>query len=202
MRFGRVMLLACVISTAAVSMTGCAFVDKHVVLTYTPRNRKPAVPAEGLVVVGPFADLRENPALVSEVRNGYGMHTANVYAEDENAGHWVALALVAELRNQGYAVETSDLPADRHSNPHIGGSVPHVYAHLRVIPLLGGWYSARVKADVTLSLPSGTTWDTTVEGRASKGLWWGNTAEYEQVLERALRDMMKDLVPQLRDRLD
>jgi hypothetical protein len=99
----RVPALALLMAATAVS--GCAFGSRHVNLTYPPSlGPTPVRPATyGRVAVARFDDAR-NPSqgtgsLLGKVRNGYGIPTASVLANQDpvlwvNEG--VARALVAQ----------------------------------------------------------------------------------------------------------
>lgn len=102
-------------------LAGCAFVDRDVQLDYAAKARdtdtastekvsksdKAAAEASlsrlPVVAVRTVSDLRADKKHVGEVRNGFGMHTADVHTKSDCAG-WVRKALRTELRRAGFVV--------------------------------------------------------------------------------------------------
>src|SRR3954453_17333834 len=82
---------------------GSSFGDPPTAPPSPPGGSPPAKKA-GRVSVGKFTDVRDNKPLVGEVRNGYGIKTAQVLIGDQDAGAWVANALASELERNGMQV--------------------------------------------------------------------------------------------------
>ena len=98
---------------------GCAFGDRHVTLAYPPApnvevstatataaeaEAPTAVPKIGrTIVLQPPVETRTFKQVVGIIRNGVGMHTADVIADNDVAA-WIATALRMEFEAAGYAV--------------------------------------------------------------------------------------------------
>ncbi len=119
------------------SATGCAFGTREVELLYPPQenvtstmvgeaNAAPAAVVPGVkVILVPFEDLRANQKKVGQVRNGYGMKTADVNVTND-VSQWLTAALKLELENAGYDVTVSD-EADDTVAPLISGEILVVF---------------------------------------------------------------------------
>jgi hypothetical protein len=96
--------------------TGCAFGNRHVNLSYpparagaTPHPSDSAVPSStaesgpATVVLVDFLDQRPKKTTVGDVHNGFGMHTADVIAQN-SVPEWVASAVALELQRAGFRV--------------------------------------------------------------------------------------------------
>src|SRR6202022_2479246 len=91
---------------------GCSFGNRHVTLTYPPQQApaarsgeapSPVVEPRRRVVLVTFLDQRSKKQTIGSVHNGFGMHTADVMAENEVAP-WVTNAIGTELEKAGFAV--------------------------------------------------------------------------------------------------
>jgi len=92
-------------------LSACAFTDRHVNLappTVMPPMVSSSVPQDGKVVsVARPEDLRPDPTTVGNIRNGYGMVTAQVRSNNDVA-MWVANSLISGLEQAGYRVERAE----------------------------------------------------------------------------------------------
>jgi hypothetical protein len=96
-----------------IAIPGCAFGNRNVTLKYPPASELqtspppkplpvPAVEMPSVAVV--VNDTRQGPRnQVGVVRNGFGMHTADILTQDDAAA-WVKEALERELAAQGFRV--------------------------------------------------------------------------------------------------
>jgi len=83
---------------------GCALVDMKLPLSYEPASQ--AVRGQGPVEIArpPDPDFRKNSEglpIIGNVRNGYGVHTADVVARD-SIPDWFASACAAQFSKVGY----------------------------------------------------------------------------------------------------
>jgi hypothetical protein len=95
-------------------LTNCAFVDQDVQIAYTPTGAA-TVDGDKLLVAptttnAPAAKNEAGKLVVGSVKNGYGMHTADVLLEP-GAVDKIADALAAELEATGYSVVRGDVGA-------------------------------------------------------------------------------------------
>lgn len=134
-RIGARLTLLCLLATLI--GWGCAFGNRHVELSYPP-ERKDTGPAEAVagpapepfgdafLNVTPFNDIRENMVEVGCVRNGFGMKTAKVIA-DNDVADWITEAVIMELKNAGYSVVKVTSAEEAESGPVLTGDVVKVY---------------------------------------------------------------------------
>lgn len=101
-------------------LASCAFVDREAELRYSAPPRAAAAPlAEHAphvtVVVRDVVDRRKDTSVVGEVRNGFGMRTADVHGKGDGAA-WLRDAAQSELQRCGFDVvepgRRSDLVVD------------------------------------------------------------------------------------------
>ena len=101
-------------------LAGCAFVDREAELRYSAPAREAAAPTgEGAlratVAVRDVVDRRKDAENVGNVRNGFGMKTADVHGKGD-AVAWVREATKQELQRAGFvpkvAAAESDLVVD------------------------------------------------------------------------------------------
>src|SRR5262245_35430386 len=103
--------------------SGCAFGTRHATLQSPSRAGSPglgvssaevaaAPSARGQIVLVAFTDQRSNKQSIGEVRNGWGMHTADV-VPDRDIGNWITQAVKTALEQDGFQV----LEVDRSAAP-------------------------------------------------------------------------------------
>ena len=164
MRF-RVPTLALLI--AATTMSGCAFGTRHVNLTYAPgfAERRRDLSTNGRVAVAKFEDAR-NPrqgtgSLLGKVRNGYGIPTASVLA-NQNPVLWVNEGVARALTAQGLTVERVNSAQEAAGAPIVSGHVTRAS---------GGMYpsmDANVSADLAIQYGGRQFGALSCNGQASK----------------------------------
>lgn len=183
---------------------GCAFGNRHVTLTY-PRQHAaggqltavaeaaplPAGPQENLILVT-FLDQRPNRSAVGAVHNGFGMHTADVLAQN-NVADWVAGAVALELGKAGFAVsQAKDIPASP-SLPVVTGEILKVYcsAYMR--------YESDVSFEVRVESNGKEILHKTYQGQIDSMTNWGASAKsYGQALSLALETAAQSFAAELR----
>lgn len=98
----RVLIIASCI--AAANLTGCAFTTDRIDLQYTQQKNVSPIPGAGNVVVNvKVADLRQDKTKVSSKKNGFGMETAPIIA-NEDVAVTVRKAIEQELRTRGFTL--------------------------------------------------------------------------------------------------
>src|ERR1035441_993419 len=138
MRVTRVASVLALIS-GPLLLGGCAFGDRRVNLTYPPANAgRPQVASAATrgqdqrnVVLLAFIDQREQKDRVGEVRNGFGMHTADVLAAN-NVAEWVTNAMRLELERAGFTVMVLSARSDASEDAVLSGDRKSVVEGTRV----------------------------------------------------------------------
>jgi hypothetical protein len=175
--------------------TGCAFGNRHVDLTYpaTLPAAPSTAPRFGRVAVAKFDDARTaeqgTGALLGKVRNGYGIPTASVLANQDPVV-WVNEGVARALVAQGLTVERVVTPSDP--------SVPTITG--RVTRASGGMYAsmdANVSADLTILHQGQTVSTLTCNGEARKVAWTASADEYRTIFEAAMADFANKCGPPL-----
>lgn len=186
------------LSTAALLAlvaSGCAFGTRQVNLTYGPAldAAKPAT-ARGRIAVARLRDGRTSEegagTLLGKVRNGYGMPTASVQANQDPV-IWVNEAIARTLTSYGFKVEKVEAPQTAGDLPTVTGIVDRVS---------GGMYwnmDAHVKTDLAVEQHGVHLFDQRCEGEASQVAWTASAESYEEVFQRALDDYLAKCIPPL-----
>src|SRR5450830_1737271 len=130
---------ACVSLVLLVLSTGCAFGNRKVNLSYPPQRAAttsrpsdspaPSSTAESgvvTVVLVDFLDQRPKKTTVGDVHNGFGMHTADVIAQN-SVPEWVASGVVLELEKAGFKVIRAHSIPSAAENSVISGEVLTAY---------------------------------------------------------------------------
>jgi hypothetical protein len=184
--------------------TGCAFGNRHVTLTYPPQHvaggrltavaeaaSPPAVPQEKLILVT-FLDQRPNRSAVGAVHNGFGMHTADVLAQNSVAD-WVVGAVAVELEKAGFTVaKVKDIPPSP-GLPVVTGEILKVYcaAYMR--------YESDVSFAIRVESNGKEILRKTYQGQIDSMTNWGASAKsYGQALSLALETAAKSFAAELR----
>lgn len=171
-----VVFVHCLALFLAITLSGCAFGTRHVLLTYQPL-RPPGSPKGVTIFIAPFEDRRQTPQLVGHVLNGYGWKTAKIKTRNE-VSQWVHDALAAELRNTGYDVAVNGTP----EAAMVSGKVLHV-------DCTSYWtYEGTVNLEIEVRRGHNVLLQKTYLGEADRGLVLALRAKsYGAVLEEALQ---------------
>jgi hypothetical protein len=180
---------------------GCAFGDRHVALAYPPAStsESPAprlvpAPAKGItIIVAGFSDERDSSP-IGEVRNGFGMHTADVLT-DTDVTVWVAKAIARDLSAAGYKVKWAG-PATASERIQKSGQVLTTYSRAYMT------YEGEVSFMVQLTVDGKQVINKRMVGHGSSGVNFAATGEgYGESLSFALRGAVAELVAQLQPTL-
>jgi hypothetical protein len=185
--------------SAPLFFSGCAFTDRRVNLVYPPANaagaQSASVSAPGKdqrsVVLLAFIDQRQQKDRVGEVRNGFGMHTADVLAAN-NVAEWVTNAVKLELEKAGFAVTIRNARSDAPEDAVLSGEVIKVHcgAYFK--------YGGEVELAVRLEHRGRTLIQKNYLGKGSAGTnWTGTSKSYGVALSEALQNAIQNLVAEL-----
>jgi hypothetical protein len=178
---------------------GCAFGNRHVELSYPPEKKteEGVAVADAAVIpkdrglflnVMPFTDVRGDQLEIGCVRNGLGMKTAQVIA-DNSVSDWVTMATIVELENAGFKVSRVEKIDAQMKGPVIEGEVVKVYCD--------AYFSYGGEVILSANMVDGEKkiLDKTYTGKGSTGTNWAAGSEaYGQSLSLALRDAISLLV--------
>lgn len=182
-------------------LSGCAFGTRHAELNYPPAKGGGEVIATaeaagtpagaGFDVILAVADMRASKERIGNVKNGFGMDTANVVTEAD-IRTWVEDAFTRELTDAGYAV----IPAGSGTGPDtaikLDAEVTKVYCDAYLT------YDGEVLMTVTLSRQGAPAHVKAYEGSGSVGLSWAATAKsYGESLSLALQDGIRQVMADL-----
>jgi hypothetical protein len=176
--------------------SGCAFGTRRAALQTPPvasiHGGAPVSSASrGEIVLLAFADQRSNKRAIGEVRNGWGMHTADV-EPDRDMGPWITQSVKAALEQAGYQVlewTPSSLPA---LTPVLRGDILTVYCTALFSYEGEVSFFAHVDKDGRQILNNRYT------GKGSAGLNWAATGSgYDASLESALKESLVPLIADL-----
>ena len=171
-------------------MSGCAFGNRHLVLTPVHMDSEPSVvSAKSEVQVVPPVDKRTSQTgnWVGNVRNGIGKSTAKLLT-DKSPGEWVESSLIENLKNAGFKVNDGKL------NP-MGLCVETTIR--RVECGCGLVLRAKVVLDIELKDKNVVFFKSSFAGNGSRLNWVGARGEFESTLTRAMRDCMNKAMPVL-----
>jgi hypothetical protein len=199
-RTGRLGLLLVVLGMAALS--GCAFGTRHVELSYPPEGGE----GGGLVaaaradtgnvprcceVILAVSDRRTDIRRIGNVRNGFGMDTADVVTGSDVTA-WVAGAFRQELAEAGYTVVPAESNAASAGAVRLEAEITTVYCDVIFS------YKGDVWMNVYLSGQDSAPIANSYHGSGSAGLNWAATSDsYAESLARALRDAVMQVMADL-----
>jgi len=163
-------------------ISGCAWGDRRVILTYAPITT-PQPKKNITLKVAEFDDKRTIKDTVGYSRNAYGMRCAKVIPEN-SVTTWVTNALKAELINAGYTVSNEG------SEPNlIKGVVFDVFCDTYFT------YDGRIGIAVTLLQEGKVVFDKTYSASKSGGVNWAATSKsYAKTLELTLQDALRQVI--------
>jgi hypothetical protein len=171
----------------ALGVSGCAFGNRQVNLSYpaTLPATPAAPPTYGRVAVARFGDARDakqgTGRLLGKVRNGYGIPTASVLANQDPV-LWVNEGVARALAARGLTVERVSGPSGPPDVPTITGTVSRVS---------GGMYmsmDANISADLTIEHQGRSVGSLVCIGQARRVAWTASTEEYRSLFETAMGD--------------
>ena len=183
-------------------LAGCAFVDRDVQLDYAAKARETTEATEGpskgvaeasmarlpIVAVQTVTDLRIDKTHIGEVRNGLGIHTADVHTKHGGAV-WVRKAFSTELRRAGYTV--SDDP----SRAEVQIDVELVSVHCTA----GLSYSGDIILTAKAARDGTVLIGRRYAGTGSAGVNWSATeVAFAETLDLALQDAVLQFVRELK----
>ncbi len=178
------------LALALSSVSGCAFGNRTARLYYpptgTPAAAAPAPAANAPVVaLQTVKDVRPEPRnVVGWVRNGFGMHTADVVtAEDVPA--WITGALRHELELAGLRV-VGETPGD--STPVLGADLSRVHCNAYMS------YSGEVSLRAWVHLGDAFPLNQVYAGAGSAGMNWAATGEgYSECIAQSVQDAARKI---------
>jgi hypothetical protein len=185
----------------AMGTSGCAFGTRQAALqtpTFAPvSGGVPATtPSRGTIILVTFDDQRSNKATIGEVRNGWGMHTADV-KPDRDISQWVTQSVKAALEQDGYQVLEGKSHSQPGSTPVLRGDILTVYCTALFSYEGEVSFFAHVEKDGRQLVNNRYT------GKGSAGLNWaatgsGYAASIESALKAGIAPMLADLHVALR----
>jgi hypothetical protein len=185
------------LSLVVAGASGCAFGDRQVALQYPPPADAAPAPAVArapqrdiTIVLARFSDDRTEKT-IGEVRNGWGMHTADVLT-DTDVTTWIARAIARDLKAAGYTVRkaTAETAGER---VQISGQVLTTYCRALMA------YEGEVSFFVQVSVDGEPVLNKRFAGRGSSGVNWAATGDaYGESLAIALREAVAQLSKELR----
>lgn len=197
-KISRLSLILIVIA----SISGCAFGTRRATLAYPPAG-EPTRAADEIaanaskhrnthVLVNTFTDARENKETVGGVRNGFGMRTASVVAENDVA-QWVTEAVGKELQANGYTLENSSSAVPVGVQPiQISGSVVNAYCDMYF------HYNAYMTVDINAKRDGQVLLSKRYEKEGSEGVVWAATAQsFAESLSLSLSSLLKEFMGDL-----
>ncbi len=174
-------------------LASCALVDRDATLEYSAPPREAAAPlAEHAprvaVVVRDVVDRRKEAEHVGEVRNGFGMHTADVHTKGDPAA-WLRHAVRTELQRAGYDVVEPQQRADLVIDAHL--QTAHCTAYMS--------YEGEVCIAVKALSHGRAVVDGVYTGKGGAGVNWTATDEsFGETLDLALQDALVQFAHDLR----
>ena len=172
--------LLCVVAVMTVSFSGCAFGTRRPTLGYTaiipvrsPNNIS--------IKVVQFEDVRPDKNIIGNVRNAWGIKTADVVT-DTNISAWITDALKGELKNAGYTVVESV------TENQVQGEVMKVYCDAFLN------YEGEVMIKVVLKKGNNTLLGKVYSGKSTDLNWACTAKSYGVILERCLQQAMNQVI--------
>lgn len=193
----RWLLIAPILGLLAVGAGGCAFGDRYVNLKYEPVEETYA--ADGRIAVLAFQDERPRDRLqdIGEVRNGFGMVTANVRIDtkadqhqNQDIGRWVADALVQELRRAGADAQSVESPEAAVGYPVVvTGSISQLWVNMYL------QYDAKLRTTVRITRDGTVAFEGPISGDYETLAVFAARGEYETALRKTLQAWVRNTMP-------
>lgn len=197
MRFGfHIALVA-----SMLVLSGCAFGTRTAMLSYPPSEKRGGLiesahaeeteATRSRNIALSVTDQRSERERIGNVRNGFGMNTADVVTEDDVAG-WVEGALAKELTNAGYHVTRLGETATGNDVIALRAEIVTVYCDVYFT------YDGEVSLMVTLEDKDRGTVSKQFSGEGSVGLNWAATSKsYAESLALALQDVISKILTEV-----
>ncbi len=147
-----------------------------------------AHPKNIVVYVENFKDERTEKNVIGNVRNGWGLKTADVVT-DTDIAQWVTNALKSELGNGGYVV------AKDRTEIVAGGEVLTVYCDSYL------QYEGNVTLGVVLKKGDQVLIDKKYTGKATNLNWAATAKSYGLTVEQSLQNAMKQIISDINEKL-
>jgi hypothetical protein len=195
--FAMLTVLRIALVSSVLLLTGCAFGTRTAVLTYPPGDE-----SEGLVESAQAAEMettrsksvyltvsdeRADRSRIGNVRNGFGMDTADVVTEDDIAG-WVESAIAMELQQAGYDVVQGEASPSSDDVIGLNAEVLKIYCDVYMT------YDGEVSLMVNLKGDDGNEVRKQIEGKGGVGMNWAATSKsYAESLALALEDAISKI---------
>jgi hypothetical protein len=191
-----------IVLSSILGITGCAFGTRHAELSYPPKadnggkliasaHAQASVSGEPREVIVQVTDQRASRERVGNVRNGFGIDTANVVTDDD-IRLWVESALTSELANAGYTIVADGDRATGDDAIGLYAEILEVYCDVYMT------YDADVSMEVTLTVKDQQPFQRSYEGDGSVGVNWGATGKsYAESLSLALQDAITRILADL-----
>lgn len=186
-------------------ISACAFGTRNVTLVYPPEKASQesgpksaeastSSPSIGKsIILLQFTDQRVDKRVIGEVRNGWGMRTADVVAEND-VSEWITQALRMEMEKAGHKVTISKNNIISSIEPNVGGEIITVYC----IALFS--YEGEVSFFANIQKDGKELLKKRYSGKGSAGLNWAATASgYGESLSMALSVAAKSLVDDINE---
>lgn len=198
--------LTCLFVLAIALLNGCAFGTREVMLSYPPpvsestlKSAHATTPAQAngkTIIIDTISDTRSVKHRIGNVRNGFGMDTADVIAKND-VREWVIDALDWELKHAGYTVKHSASKGEIGKSATIlNGQVNHIYCDV--------YFNYDGKAAVILKATHNgkDLINNMYTGSGSAGANFAASAEaYGESLALALQDAVKKFIVDLNNKL-
>ena len=166
-----------------VMASGCAFGTRRPTLEYT--SVIPARSSNNITLkVGQFEDNRPDKNIVGNVRNGWGIKTADVIT-DTNISEWITNALKSELKNAGYTI------VDANVGNELRGEVLKIYCDAFLN------YEGEAMIKVVLKKDNNVLLDKVFSGKATDLNWAATAKSYGTILQRSLQQAMIQVVAEV-----
>lgn len=173
-------------------LSSCAFGDRRVLLDYQSSlpSLSGAATVKQEVVVLPFQDERAEKFIIGDVRNNWGMKTADVLAKND-VTTWITQAVENELGRAGFQVRHEGAE-DRGEALQISGSVLRVYCTAMLS------YEAEIQFQVKVEKTGKEVMTKVYSGGGGGGLNFAMTSKsYGEALNEALSRAVRSFVNEL-----
>ena len=173
---------------AAAMAGGCAFVDRNAPLKYTAEG-KPSSVVIARIALAPIVDERPEPRKLGDVRNGYGMKTATIWAANP-VDAWVTDALTQELRVAGVEVLATD------ERPPYAAVLSGQIQHASCVMLFS--YEGSITLRLELAFNGRTVLSRTYARERTGNLnWTGSSKQCGKTMNLALKGLLEQAVPEI-----